>query len=205
MAAHALPLDLALGLGQRRGREPAHAEAQRQRVADDEAPRVAAGHVAQRARAVGGAAVEHAAVVGVDVVLGGAVQQHVHVRADVHVAALQRAGEREHERHELLRRRRLADDLDVRRRARGQAAGEGRVAVDVELEQVEEGVVDDGDGAVQLRLDAVVELEGLARLVAAREGDPLDLVFGVLDVLARFSIVVDSPRSAAVAGRRRRE
>lgn len=64
---------------------------------------------------------------------------------------------------------------------------------------MEEGVVDDGDGAVELGLDAVVKLEGPAGLVTYGEGDPLDLVAGVLDVLARLSVavivVVISPRN----------
>lgn len=33
-----------------------------------------------------------------------------------------------------------------------------------------------------------MELEGLAGLVADGEGNPLDLIAGVLDVLARFSV-----------------
>lgn len=134
MAAHALPLDPALGLGQRRGREPADAEAQGQGVADDESTRVAAGHVAQRARAVGGAAVEHAAIVGVDVVLRGAVQQDVEMGADVHVAELQGAGEGEDEGGKLGLEGLLADELDMGGGSGGQAAREGCVAVDVELE-----------------------------------------------------------------------
>lgn len=187
--AHARPLDLALRLGQRGRREPADAEAEGQRVANDKAVggAAAAARVRDRAGAVGSAAVEHAAVARLDVLLGPTVQQHVHVGADVHVAQLQRAGQREDQRDVLLRRRLLAHHLDVLGRARGQAARQGRVAVDVELEQVEEGVADRGDGAVQLRLDAVVELERLARLVADGEGAPLDLVGGVLDVFARFA------------------
>ncbi|KAJ8112903.1 hypothetical protein ONZ43_g5281 [Nemania bipapillata] len=105
----------------------------------------------------------------------------------MHVAKLKGSGQREDEGNELGLEGLLADDLDVRRGSRGEATGEGRVAVDVELEQVEEGVVDNGDGAVELRLNTVVELERFAGLVATREGDPLDLVVSVLDVLARFS------------------
>jgi hypothetical protein len=55
---------------------------------------------------------------------------------------------------------------------------------------VEEGIVDHGDGAVDLALDAVVELECLARLVAGGEGNPLNLVAGILDMLAGFSAIV---------------
>lgn len=184
MPAQALPLDAPLRLGQHRGREPAHGEAKGQGVANDELLGKGPRHVAQRAGAVGDGRVEHAAVVVVHVVLGHAVQQHVHVRADVHVAELQRAGQREDERDVLLVEQLLANDLDVRRRARGQAARERRIVVDVELEQVEEGVGDEGNRAVDLALDAVVELQRLAGFVAGREGDPLQLVVVQLDVLA---------------------
>jgi hypothetical protein len=109
------------------------------------------------------------------------------VGADVHVAQLQGAGEGEDEGDVLLLGQLLADDLDVGGRAGGQAAGQGRVVVDVELEQVEEGVGDEGDGAVELRLDAVLELQRLAGFVARRERDPLQLVVGQLDVLARVT------------------
>jgi hypothetical protein len=60
--------------------------------------------------------------------------------------------------------------------------------VDVELEQVEEGVVDEGDRAVELALDAIVELERVASFVADREGDPLELMVGELDMFARLSV-----------------
>lgn len=149
---------------------------------------MAAGHVAQRTRAVGGAAVEHAAIVGVDVVFRGAVQQHVQVRADMHVAQLQGAGEGEDEGDELGIGGLLAHELDVGGRSRGETAGEGRIVVDVEFEKVEERVVDDGDGAVELGLDAVVEFEGFAGLVTYGEGYPLDLVSRVLYVFARLSV-----------------
>lgn len=189
MPPHALPLDPPLRLGQRRRGEPPHTKGQGQRVANDQPLGRRPLHMAERARAVGNAGIQDPAVVRVDVVLGRRVQQDVHVRADVQVAVLQRAGEREHERDVLGRGRGLAHRLDVGRGPRGQAAGERRVGVDVELEQVEEGVIDHGDGAVLLLLDAVVELEGLVGLLAGGEGDPFDLVvFRVLDVLARIAV-----------------
>ena len=140
--------------------------------------------MAQGARAVRDARVEDAAVVWTCVVLRHAVQQDVHVRADVHMGQLQRAREREHQRDVLPLGQLLTDDLDVGGRAGGQAAGKGRVAVDVELEQVEVGVGDEVDGAVDLALGAVVELEGFAGLVADGEGDPFELVVCVFDVFA---------------------
>lgn len=153
--------------------------------------------MAQRAGAVRNGRVEHAAVVAVHVVLGHAVQQHVHVRADVHVAELQRAGQGEYQRDVLLLGQLLANDLDVRRRAGGQAARERRIVVDVELEQVEEGVGDEGDGAIDLAFDAVVELQGLAGFVARWEGDPLQLVVGQFDVFAGITGRGESPMSAS--------
>jgi hypothetical protein len=60
--------------------------------------------------------------------------------------------------------------------------------VHVELEEVEEGVADHGDGTVELRLDAVVELQWLARLIAYRKRDPLNLVCRILDVFASLSV-----------------
>lgn len=121
------------------------------------------------------------------VVLRHAVQQHIHVRADVHVAELQRAGQGEYQRDVLLLGQLLANDLDVGGRPGGQAARERRVVVDVEFEQVEEGVGDERDGAVEFALDAVLELQRLAGFVAGREGDPLQLVVGQFDMLARIT------------------
>jgi len=114
--------------------------------------------VRQRARAVGGAAVEDAAVVRMNVVLGRAVQQHVEMGADMHVAQLERTGQRDDERDVLADRLVASDSVGVRGRARREPARERRVGMDVELEQMEEWVGDDGDGAVNFPLDAVLEL-----------------------------------------------
>lgn len=201
MTSHASPLHLALGPGQRRRGEPPDAEAQRQRVADDQPLGLAPLHMAERTGAVGDARVQHATVVRVDVVLGGAVQQHVEMGADVHVARLQGAREREHEGDVLLLLGVLADVLDVRRRAGGQAAGERGVGVDVELEEVEERVRHHADRAVHLGLDAVVELERFFGLVALGEGDPFDLVVvGVFDVLTRLTVARRARWSLATVG-----
>jgi len=110
------------------------------------------------------------------------------VRRDVHVAVLQGARKRKHQRDVLLCDGFLVDNLDVGGRAGREPAGEGRVGVDVELEEVEEGVADHGDGAVYFGLDAVVELERLVGLFAYWERNPLKLmVLRVLDMLTRFS------------------
>lgn len=117
-----------------------------------------------------------------------AVQQNVEVRADVHMAGLQGACEREHERNVLLLLGLFTNIFQVRWRTGGKAAGERGVGVDVELEEMEEGIGHHADCAVYLGLDAVVKLEGLFRLVALGEGDPFDLVVvRVLDVFARFT------------------
>ncbi|TKW56256.1 hypothetical protein CTA1_11923 [Colletotrichum tanaceti] len=102
------------------------------------------------------------------------------------MAQLEGAGEGEDEGDVLLLVWFLADDLDDRGGAGGQAACEGRVEVDEELEEVEEGVGNHGDRAVELALVAVAELEGLFGLFADGEGDPFDFVVRVLDVLACF-------------------
>lgn len=190
MTSHASPFHPALGLGQQRRGEPPNAETQRQRVTNDQPLGLAPVHMAERTGAVRDARVQYTAVVRVDMVLGGAVQEHVEVRANVHVARLQGARECEHKRNVLLLLGLLADVLEVRRWAGWQAAGERGVGVDVELEEVEERVGHHGNRAVHLSLDAVVELEGFFCLVALGEGDPLDLVaFGVLDVFARLAAV----------------
>jgi hypothetical protein len=56
--------------------------------------------------------------------------------------------------------------------------------VDVELQQVEEGVGHEVDGAVDLLLDPEEELQRPPRFVARREGDVLQLPVRVGDVLA---------------------
>lgn len=122
VSSKTLPLHAALRLRQRRCREPAHREAKRQGIPNDELPRKRALHVAERTGAVRNARVQHAAVVRSEMVLRRAVQQHVHVGADVHVAQLQRAGHGEDERDVLALGKLLADDLDVLRRARGETA-----------------------------------------------------------------------------------
>lgn len=64
--------------------------------------------------------------------------------------------------------------------------------MDVELEEMEEGVVDERDGAVDLALDAVVELERVVGLFTDGEGDELELVIFPFNVLARFPITIMS-------------
>jgi hypothetical protein len=75
----------------------------------------------------------------------------------------------------------------MRRWTRRQTAGERGVVVDVEFEEVEEGVCYEGNGAVEFVFYAVADFERLAGLVAGWEGNVLEFVGGVLDVFARFT------------------
>lgn len=61
--------------------------------------------------------------------------------------------------------------------------------MDVELEEVEEGVVDGIDGAVEVSFYPVAELEGLSGFFASGEGDVSEVLLGVLDVFACFSVL----------------
>jgi hypothetical protein len=79
----------------------------------------------------------------------------------------------------------LADDGDDGRGPCGEAAGQRRIVVDVEFKKVEEGVRDGGDGAIDVGLDAILELKREAGLVAGREGD----IFEVVTVLDVFTCV----------------
>jgi hypothetical protein len=106
------------------------------------------------------------------------------------MAKLQRPGQSEDKRDVFHLIRFLADDFDVRLGAGGEAAGERRVGVDVEFEEVEEGVGYEFDGAVLFRLDAVVEFERFACFVAVGEGRPFYLVRGVFYVFACFAETV---------------
>ena len=60
--------------------------------------------------------------------------------------------------------------------------------MDVEFEEVEEGIADEGDGAIELCLNAVAELERRIGLLTGREGDPVEFVFVVFDVFSRLAM-----------------
>jgi hypothetical protein len=87
------------------------------------------------------------------------------------MAELQRPSQGEDEGYIFLLLGRLADDGDGGGRARGKTAGQWCVVVDVEFEEMEEWVGDWGDGAVDVGLDAVLQLERETGLVACREGN----------------------------------
>lgn len=100
--------------------------------------------------AVRGAGVDDAAVVGVEVVFWGAVEEEVEVRGDVQVGELEGAGQGEDQGDEFFGGRGRGAGVDVRWGPGGDAAGEGGVVVDVELEEVEEGVGYEGNRAVEI-------------------------------------------------------
>ena len=68
---------------------------------------------------------------------------------DMEVRELESSCEREDKRNVFGRRRGNTRGLDFRRRSRCDSAGEGSVVVDVEFEEVEEGIGYHGDGAIE--------------------------------------------------------
>jgi hypothetical protein len=60
--------------------------------------------------------------------------------------------------------------------------------VDIEFEEVEEGIGYGGNGAVEFGFHTVVEFEGVASFVADWEGDIFELIFFVGDMFASVSI-----------------
>ena len=74
--------------------------------------------------------------------------------------------------------------------------------MDVELEEMEEGIVYEIDRAVDVLLDAEEEFEGSPRFVAGGEGDVGELAGGVCDVFARVSALKISMRNTSCNGDR---
>lgn len=155
------------------------------------------GRIERRSR-VCRARIDHAAVVFLQMVFRHAMQEDIEMRADMQMAPLQRARKGKNQRHKLLLffELELSSCFGVQRvqgdggwGARGQAACQRGVVVDVELEEVEEGVVDGVDGAVEVAFYAVAQLEGLAGFFTGGEGDVLEVVLGVLDVFTCFSVL----------------
>lgn len=116
-----------------------------------------------------------------EVMLRDRVEEDVEVRADVEVGALEGPRQRKDEGDIFLLCRLGAGEGDGRGGAGGEAAGERCVVVDVEFEEMEEGVGDRGDGAIYVSLDAVLEVEGETGLFACCKGDVFELV-AFLDV-----------------------
>lgn len=151
VATHARPLARQYGV-----RVPADAQPQRQAIPNNDLG------VAGRVRdAVRGGGVDGAGCDGA----GRGVDEHVEVVRDVQVAELEGAGQGDDERGEAAAlgahgAALLRDSVDavfaavaiggLRERVRGDAACQGRVVVDVEFEQVEQGVRDEVDGAVHV-------------------------------------------------------
>ena len=65
--------------------------------------------------------------------------------------------------------------------------------MDVELEEMEEGIVNHGDCAVDFAFFSVVEFEGTTGFVACWKGFPFDFVFFVFDMFASFSATTLTP------------
>jgi hypothetical protein len=85
-----------------------------------------------------------------EVVFGSRVEEDVEVCRDMEMRELQRACKGEYEWNKfLLEGGSVGGGVNVCWWAGGDAAGEGSVVVDVEFEEVEEGVCYQGDGAVE--------------------------------------------------------
>jgi hypothetical protein len=152
-------------------RIPPHTELQRQRIADND-PRRRLARNAIRSRRSNRSSRDR---------FRRRVDQHVHARGHVQVAELQRAGQRDD--HGCIDIAQAALAICVfrsaffellfqragRERLCRYAAGQRRVVVNVEFQQVEERVVDEVDRAVDVLLYAKEELEGAAGLIASRE------------------------------------
>lgn len=128
--------------------------------------------------------------------------EHIQTRTNMQMAQLQRPRQRDNHRRIHLAQRTLPIRMVFRalriffdKGAGGQgfggdATGQRRVVVDVELEQVEEGVVDEVQGAVDVLFHAEEEFEGAAGFVAGEGGDVGELARGVGDVFARVAVIL---------------
>jgi hypothetical protein len=116
-----------------------------------------------------------------------AMQQDIHLGADMNMAQLQRSSQSKHHGNVLPWGSLFADDFDFGGWTGRNAAGQGRIGVDVEFEKVEKGIVDHGDCAVDFAFFSVVEFKGTTGFVACWEGFPFDFVFFVFDMFASFS------------------
>lgn len=121
--------------------------------------------------------------------------EEIQVVPHVQMAELQRSAQRDYKRRVqrtlraqdpflrgFVRHAVFALEDGGRQRFRRNAAGEGRVVVDVEFEEVEELVGYEVDGAVYFSFDAEVEFEGAACLVAHGERNVLELAGGIGDL-----------------------
>lgn len=173
---------------QRRTRVPPHTETQRQRITnrDLRIPRVARDAI--RRRRIDSPRTDAAI---------RRVQQQIQTMPDMQMRQLQGARQPNDQRRvqaALAAQRALLRALirhavlllqDTGRQGLGRdPACERGVVVDVELQEVEEGVGHEVDGAVDLLLDPEEELQRPPRFVARREGDVLKLPVRVGDVLA---------------------
>lgn len=108
--------------------------------------------------------------------------EHIQTRADMQMAQLQRPRQRNNQRRihitqtplslrQILRALfKLIFQHRWRERLRGYSAGQRRIVVDVEFEEVEKRVVDEVDGAVDFLFDAEVKLERSSGFIACESG-----------------------------------
>ena len=92
----------------------------------------------------------------VQVVLRHRMQQDIEMCANMQVGVLQSPRKSEDQRDVFLFIRLLADDMHSRGWASWETAGQGRIVVYVELEEMVEGVGHAGYGAVDVCFNAVV-------------------------------------------------
>jgi hypothetical protein len=173
------------------GRIPSHAKLQRQRIANNDPGRRLARN-AVRSRSRNRSRRNR---------LGRRVNQHIHARSNVQVAKLQRARQRNDHRCVDIAQAALSicffrgTLLELifqcarRERLCGYAAGQGRVVVDVEFQQVEERVVDEVDRAVDVFLYAKEEFQRAAGFIAGREWDIRQLACSVGNMFAGVASV----------------
>ena len=155
------------------GRIPPHAELQRQRIANDNPGRWLA-RDAVRSRSRNRSRRNR---------LGRCVNQHIHAGSNMQVAKLQRTSQRDNHRRVDIAQAALSvcvlrgTLLELifqcagREGLRRYAAGQRRVVVDVEFQQVEERVIDKVDRAVDILFHAKEELQRTASFIASWEWD----------------------------------
>lgn len=128
-------------------------------------------------------------------------QQHVHTRADVQVTELQCPRQGNDQRRIYLAQAALSICLilcplfklvfQYRRweRCRGYSACQWRIVVDVELEEMEERIVDEIDGAIDVLFYSKYQLEGSSSFIT-REGGNVGELAGCLvgDVFASVTV-----------------
>lgn len=140
--------------------------------------------------------------------------EYIHACSNVQVAELKRARERDdHRRVDIAQAAlsvcffrgallELIFQSAGRERLGRYAAGQRRVVVDVEFQQVEERVVDEVDRAVDLLLYAEEELQRAAGFIASREWDVRQLACSVGDMFAGVTEYTSQHKCSSYSFRR---